>query len=79
MTSPSLEARVAHVEGIVGEMRSRLERIEQRLDRLETRLEELRRYIESQMRTNFQWTIGIMLGTMLPMWVTIMLAILLGT
>jgi hypothetical protein len=75
MTTPSLEARVAHVEGIVGEMRSRLDRIEQRLDRLETRLEELRRDIESQLRTNFQWTVGIMIS----MWVTTILAILLRT
>lgn len=79
MTTPSLEARVAHVEGLVDEMRSMLDRIKQCMDRLESRIEELRRDLEAQIRTNFPRTIGIMLGTMIPMWVTIILAILLRT
>jgi hypothetical protein len=32
MTTPSLEARVAHVEGIVGQVDTRLARMETRLD-----------------------------------------------
>jgi hypothetical protein len=61
-SSPALEARVAHIEGIIEELRSRIQTIETRLDRLDDRLQ-----------TQFQWRIGIML----PMWLTIILAVVL--
>ena len=105
MTTPSsLEARVAHVEGIVEEMRSRLTSIEDRVTRIEERVQglekrmnegfrdldqkisavelrltekmnELERGMNVRMQANFQW----MLGILLPMWITIILAILLRT
>jgi hypothetical protein len=72
MTTPSLEARVAHVEGIVGQVDTRLARMETRLD---DSVSELRGGITSlrqEGRQNFQWTLGLLVG----MWVTIILAIL---
>ena len=71
----SLEARVAHVEGIIEEILAPLTSIENLLGRLEDRIDAL----EARMQMNFQWTIGIVLGVLIPMWVTIILAILLRT
>ena len=56
MTSSSLEARVAHVEGLVGELRERFNSLEGRFNRLGDR-----------MQSNFQWTIGLLIS----MWVTL--------
>jgi len=72
MTSSSLEARVAHLEGIVEEIRTRLASIEDRLARLEDRLAALEVRMEARMQSNFQWTIGALLS----MWISIILAIL---
>jgi hypothetical protein len=62
----SLEERVARVEGVVS-------RIERRLNHVETELTELRKDVDR----SFRWTVGIMLTVLIPMWVTIILAILL--
>jgi hypothetical protein len=78
MTMPeiaALEARVARVEGIIEEIRTRLAGFENRLGRLEDRLTGL----EARMQTQFQWLVGLMLGLLIPMWVSIILAILLRT
>jgi uncharacterized coiled-coil protein SlyX len=66
---PSLEARVAHLEGILDELRARLASIENRLDRLEDRVNAL----EARLQTNFQWMVGLLVS----MWATTILAILL--
>jgi len=67
--SPSLESRIARVEGILEEVRERLNHLE---TRTEMGFSELRRELRSQ----FRWTLGIMLGVLIPMWVTIILTIL---
>ena len=59
----ALESRVAKIEGILEEMKFLLNHVEDRMGRLEDRHQ-----------SNFKWTIGINL----TMWVTIILAILLG-
>jgi hypothetical protein len=59
--SPALEERMAKVEGILEEVRARL-------NHLETEIEGLRREIYN----NFRWSMGIMIS----MWVTIILAII---
>jgi len=73
------EERLAKVEGILEQVGDRLNGVETRLnhvgtrlDHLETRFDELRR----EMHTNFRWTLGIMLGVLIPMWVSIILTIL---
>ena len=67
----SIEERLARIEGIVEQMDKRLASVEGRLNHIETRLEELR----GEMAKNFRWTIGIVLSILIPMWVTIILAI----
>jgi len=67
--SLALEERVAKVEGILEEMRERLSHLE---TRTESGFSELRRELRSQ----FRWTLGIMLGVLIPMWVTIIFTIL---
>jgi tetrahydromethanopterin S-methyltransferase subunit G len=62
----SLEERIARIEGILNQM-------DKRLNHLETEVVELSDKIDR----NFRWTIGIMLSILIPMWVTIMLAIIL--
>jgi len=82
-----VEERLAKLEGIVGQMDKRLASIENRLNHIETRLEnmekELReeitgveRRLKEEITKNFRWTIGIMLSILIPMWITIILAIL---
>ena len=56
------EGRIGRVEGILEEVRIHLNNLENRMTALEAR-----------MQTQFYW----LLGVMIPMWVTIMLAILL--
>ena len=60
--APSLEERVAKVEGVLEEVRARLNHIE-------SEVSQLRR----DMHTQFRWIIGIMLGILIPMWATIIL------
>ena len=80
-----MEERLARLEGMVEQMDKRLTSIESRLNHLESRLESLeselsraRVELSEKVDRNFRWTVGIMLGTLIPMWVTIILAILLG-
>ena len=87
MTTEALEARVARVEGIVGQMDSRLTAIESRLnqldqkiDRLDGRLDGLRRELEAKIEqvgreatTNFRWLVALIL----PMWGSMIIAIVL--
>jgi len=68
-----MEERLARLEGAVEQMDKRLASVEGRLNHIETKLEELR----EEMVKNFRWTIGIMLSILIPMWVTIILAIIL--
>lgn len=76
MPTQELEGRVAKLEGIS-------EQISQRLNHLETVVEGMRKDLTSRMDglrtellaridTNFKWTLGIMI----PMWVTIILAVI---
>ena len=81
---------MAKVEGIleqVGErlnaLDTRLNHLETRMDGLETRMDGLGTRMESgfsdmrrEMHSQFRWTMGIMLGVLIPMWVTIILTIL---
>ncbi|MGQ9468366.1 MAG: hypothetical protein ACUVTD_00830 [Nitrososphaerales archaeon] len=60
------EEKIAKIEGV-------LEQMDKRLNHLETELMELGNKVDR----NFRWTIGIMLGVLIPMWVTIILAIML--
>ena len=59
------EGRIGRVEGILEEVRTRLNNLENRMTAL-----------ESRMQTQFYWLLGVMLGVLIPMWVTIILAIL---
>ncbi|MFQ6066317.1 MAG: hypothetical protein ACE5K3_03445 [bacterium] len=76
MPTQELEGRVAKLEGIS-------EQISQRLNHLETIVESMRKDLNSKMDslrtellaridTNFKWILGIMI----PMWVTIILAVI---
>ncbi|MCL0094493.1 hypothetical protein M1N58_01150 [Dehalococcoidales bacterium] len=70
--APSLEERVAKVEGVLAEVRARLNHIESEVSQLRQEMNQLRQ----DMHTQFRWIIGIMLGILIPMWVTIILAII---
>jgi len=59
-----LEQRVAKIEGILEQLCARMNHLETRMSRL-----------ESELRSNFRWTVGIMLAVLIPMWVSIILAI----
>jgi len=75
MNSPSLEARVAHVEGIVDEIRSRFVNTESRFDRLDGRIDRFQdrmTSLEGRLNSNFQWLVGLML----TMWITVLIAVL---
>ena len=58
------EGRIGRVEGILEEVRTRLNNLANRMTAL-----------ESRMQAQFYW----LLGVLIPMWVTIILAILLRT
>ena len=66
MTTSSLEERMARLEGP-------FEQIERRLSTLEQDVREGFARIE----TRFNWLLGMMLGILISMWVTIILAVLL--
>ena len=72
-----VEGRLAKLEGIVGQMDKRLASVEGRLNHIETRLESMEKELRGEIVKNFRWTIGIMLSILIPMWVTIILAIIL--
>ena len=85
MTTPSsIEERIARLEGSFEQIERRLgtleqdiragfERLESRINRVEERIDR----VETKIETRFYWLVGIMLGVLIPMWVTIILAILL--
>lgn len=60
------DGRLGRVEGILEEVRTRLANLENRVGD-----------VESRMQTQFYWLLGTILGILIPMWVTIILAILL--
>lgn len=60
-----LEERVAKIEGEVGEMSRRLNHLEAIVGRIDEKVDR-----------SFRWTIGVMLGVLIPMWVTIILTVL---
>jgi tetrahydromethanopterin S-methyltransferase subunit G len=66
MTSSSLEERMARLEGSFEQIERRLSNIEQDI-----------RAFRSDLNTRFYWLMGTMLGILIPMWVTIILAVLL--
>ena len=62
---------MARIEGVVEQVDRKLASIESRLNHVETRVEGLRQEVIK----SFRWTIGLMLSILIPMWVTIILAI----
>ncbi|MBI4233272.1 MAG: hypothetical protein HY686_02405 [Chloroflexi bacterium] len=62
----TLEERTAKVEGILEEIRTRVTSLDNRMTALETRV-----------TTQFYWLLGILLGVLIPMWVSIIITILL--
>jgi hypothetical protein len=66
-------SHIGRVEGILEEVRSRLSSIENHIDGLESRTDSRFTSLESKMQTQFYW----LLGVMLTMWITIILAVLL--
>lgn len=63
----SLEERVSRLEGAVEQMNERLGNIEQNLLALRTEMQQGYQSLQSEMRDNFRWTIGIVLVT----WITV--------
>ena len=82
-SEPGDEGRIARLEGATAELRGRLDAMDDRFNRLEDRVanrmngfEDRVSQISERRQTNFQWTVGIVLGTLIPVWVTIILAVL---
>lgn len=69
MATSSIEERMAHLEGAYEQINHRLGSIEQQLIRLDNGISDLRK----EMHNQFLWFLGLLL----PMWVTIILAVLL--
>ena len=63
--------RIGRVEGILEEVRTRLNNLENRLNSFESRVEDRFIRLESKVQTQFYW----LLGVMITMWVTIILAV----
>jgi hypothetical protein len=63
--------RIGRVEGILEEVRTRLNNVENRLNNFESRVEDRFIRLESKVQTQFYW----LLGVMITMWVTIILAV----
>jgi chromosome segregation ATPase len=88
-SSSSLEARVAHVEGIVGQLDARLARLEARLDeavgQLRSEITRLREEVRGEIgqlrdeindvRREIRTNFYGIIGMLIGMWVTIILAI----
>ncbi len=70
--SPTLEERLARVEGILEEVRARLNHLETRLGEEISGLRGETNGLRRGMSANFRWTLGIMIS----MWVTLILAII---
>ena len=77
------EQRLAKVEGILEQVGERLNGVETRLNHVESEISQLRQEMDANNRelrqrtdSHFRWTLGIMLGILIPMWVSIILTIL---
>ena len=77
------EEKLAKVEGILEEIRTRQNHLETEISQLRQDMNannrELRQelnVLRERMDSHFRWTLGIMLGILIPMWVTIILTIL---
>ena len=66
------EERLAKVEGILEEGRSRLNHLETEVSQLRQDMNANNRELRREMRTQFRWTLGITIAA----WVTIIAAIL---
>lgn len=67
-----MEGRIARIEGILEQMNTRLNHLEADISELRTEIKTLAEKIDR----NFRWTLAILLGVLIPMWVTIILAII---
>lgn len=74
-----VEERLAGLEGVIGQMSIRLERLEKQMDErfaaIERRFERLEdeiKHMRGDFETNFRWLVGILL----TMWATITLTVL---
>ncbi len=83
ITESPVEERMAKVEGILEEVRARLNHLESDIGRLDGKIDNLRQdmnigmdQLRQKIDTNFRWMVGITLGILIPMWVTIILTIL---
>jgi uncharacterized coiled-coil protein SlyX len=76
MPIEELEGRVAKFEGISEQISQRLNHLETVVDHmrkdLTSKMDHLRTELLARIDTNFKWTLGIMI----PMWVTIILAVI---
>jgi C4-type Zn-finger protein len=70
----TVEGRVARIEGTLEQINNRLNHVESEIAELRRETNERFIRIENDMKTNFRWTIGIMI----TMWVTIILTIIFG-
>jgi C4-type Zn-finger protein len=68
----NMEERIAKIEGILEQINERLNHFGERIDRLDEENRADHHHIETDMKMNFRWTVGIIL----TMWVTIIIAIL---
>lgn len=83
MADAELTERMARVGGILEENRSRLDYVQNDLRETNRRIDETNQHLDKslealrkEMRSNFLWLLGVMLGILIPMWVSIILAIL---
>ncbi len=67
-----VEERLAGLEGVVGQMSIRLERIEKQMDERFGAVDRRFERLEDDIKTTFRWIVGIML----TMWVSIILTVL---
>lgn len=65
---PELEERQAKIEGILEQLEKRVGRLEVQLEALRTEFKTDIVRLETDIKTNFRWTVG--------MWITVMLGIL---
>ena len=73
------DGRIGRIEGVLEEVRTRLNNLENRVSALESRVDTRFTSLESRIQTQFYWLLGVVLGVLIPMWVTIILAVVLRT
>ena len=77
MPTQELEGRVAKLEGISEQISQRLNHLEMIVEEMRKdltgKIDRLRTEMLAKIDTNFKWVLGIMI----PMWVTIILAVIL--